>query len=262
MTESAVKLENLTIGYSSKQRNTTIASGINETVEQGSLVCICGPNGGGKSTLLKTLCRFLKPLEGEVYVYGQPLRKMTPLELSRNIGVVLTQRQRFNALTGRELVAIGRAPYTGFFGRLSKTDDKAIDEAIRATGAERFSHSPVEQLSDGERQKLLIAKALAQNTPVIVLDEPTAFLDYPSKVEIMELLKDLCRNSGKTVFISTHDLDIAFAVTDILWLINKDRGIITGTVSQLGDNGDIERFFHSPSLTFDAAQRRFKIKSA
>lgn len=262
MTMDAVAFDNLTIGYRSGQQHTVIASALNENVAEGSLVCLCGPNGGGKSTLLKTICRFITPMDGEIRINGAPLQGMSPRELSRTIGVVLTQRNRFQALTGRDLVALGRAPYTGFFGRLSNIDNNIVDHSIESVGAQAFANRQVEQLSDGERQKLLIAKTLAQNTPVIILDEPTAFLDYPSKVEIMELLKNLCREKRKTVFISTHDLDIAFAVTDCLWLINRDYGLVTGTVDKLGSDGTIERFFSSHNLSFDTSTRHFTIKSA
>ena len=183
-----VKTIDLTTGYFSKKGHTAVTSNINASLHSGELTCLLGPNGAGKSTLLKTLSAFIPPLKGEIRIMGKNLREYTDAGLAKVIGVVLTERLGLANMSVEELVGLGRAPYTGFFGNLSKSDREIVDEAISLVKIGDLRGRMVQTLSDGERQKAMIAKALAQQTPVIFLDEPTAFLDYPSKVEIMQLL--------------------------------------------------------------------------
>ena len=160
----------------------------------------------------------------------------------------------------REMVAMGRSPYTGFWGNLSSEDEQAVDEAIRQVGIQELSRRMVHTLSDGERQKVMISKALAQQTPIIFLDEPTAFLDFPSKVEMMLLLSRLAHTMQKTIFLSTHDLELALQTADRLWLLDKtSEGVTIGTPSELAANGALPRFFSGPGITFDADALRFTI---
>lgn len=167
----------------------------------------------------------------------------------------------------REMIAMGRSPYTGFWGKLHAEDEEAIDDAIQQVGIRELEHRPVHTLSDGERQKVMIAKALAQQTPVIILDEPTAFLDFPSKVEITLLLQRLAHDMGKTIFLSTHDVELALQTADLLWLLRKattestEAPLVIGTPATLADNGVLASFFDAPGITFDAAARRFNINS-
>jgi iron complex transport system ATP-binding protein len=170
--------------------------------------------------------------------------------LSRLIGIVLTEKPDIRSMTVRELVGLGRAPYTGFWGTLTSEDEAIVDDSIRQVGISALSHRFVETLSDGERQKVMIAKALAQQPPVIFLDEPTAFLDFPSKVEVMQLLRRLARDMQKTVFMSTHDLELALQMADRVWLMQRD-GLSVGTPQQLADAGTLSRFVERPGIVFD-----------
>ena len=199
---NTIQLNNLSIGYPDKKLGRKyIVHSINATLYGGQLTCLLGANGVGKSTLLRTLSGFLPPLEGDVIVADKSLQSYTDKERARTIGVVLTERPELHHLSVSELAGMGRSPYTGFWGRLSKEDEVIVDEALCMVGMEEMATRLVETLSDGERQKVMIAKALAQQTPVIFLDEPTAFLDYPSKVETMLLLRRLAHETGKIIFL-------------------------------------------------------------
>lgn len=210
--------KNLSIGYPKR----LVASGINISLEAGKLSCLIGENGVGKSTLLRTLAGFQKPLAGELLVDGVQLQDIPKRDLARKIAVVLTDKPDIQNTTVKELVSMGRMPYTGFFGRLSAEDEAIVEECLKITGVE--SARRVNSLSDGERQKVMIARALAQQTPYIFLDEPTAFLDYPSKVRTMEMLKQLARDYNKTILLSTHDLEIALSEADTIVMMEKDNG--------------------------------------
>ena len=199
-----------------------VLHGINVTVEDEELVSVIGPNGAGKSTLIKTLCGTLNPLGGDLTVEGV-------------IGVVLTEKTNAGGLSVYDLVSLGRYRHSGFFGKLSKADHEAVREALRAVGMEHKSESHVSQLSDGERQKAFIAKALAQECDTMILDEPTAFLDVRSRRETMELLRDLAHEKGKAVLVSTHDLDLAKTYSDRIWLLSPESPLIT--------DGDPDEFF-------------------
>lgn len=217
-------LNDLTIGY----RNKPVATHLTAHLTAGTMTCLIGRNGTGKSTLLRTIATFQPPLAGSVTLdLPQPtdITTLTPRMRARAIGVVLTERTAIGNMTVREMVAMGRSPYTGFWGRLTSSDREIVDEALRMTDMEAFAATDMNALSDGERQKVMIAKALAQQTPFIMLDEPTAFLDYPSKVGTMTMLRRLCHEQGKTVLLSTHDLDTALRLTDRIWLM--DGGHIT-----------------------------------
>lgn len=203
-------LQSLSIGYSHK----VIASDINAQIKGGELTCLIGRNGTGKSTLMRTLAGFLKPLGGSALLDGCDISQVSAGERSRLISVVLTDRVDVDGMRVKDLVSVGRQPYTGFFGRMSADDEAVVREAIKDVGMADFEQRQVNSLSDGERQKVMIAKALAQQTPVILLDEPTAFLDYPSKKEMFQMLSELCHEQGKAVLVSTHDLDIALPIAD------------------------------------------------
>ena len=177
-----IELKNLSIGYIGKKETTVVASDINATVPSGQLTCLLGPNGVGKSTLLRTLTAFQPKIEGDILIEGKSIDSYTEKQLARLIGVVLTERTNVQNMTVRELVALGRSPYTGFWGRLEAKDEEIVEQALVSTAITGFASRTLDTLSDGERQRAMIAKALAQQTPAILLDEPTAFLDYPSKV--------------------------------------------------------------------------------
>ncbi|MCM1377363.1 MAG: ABC transporter ATP-binding protein [Clostridium sp.] len=257
----AISTSHLTIGYRGKRvgRDIVIEDNISEKLYAGEIVCLLGPNGAGKSTLLRTLSGFLPPLGGEIEIDGKRLEEISPKELARRVSVVLTERPAFENLRVEQLVGLGRSPYTGFFGRLTVEDYEIIDSSMRLAGIDKLRGRNAATLSDGERQKVMIAKALAQQTKVIFLDEPTAFLDYPSKVETMQLLRRLCEEEGKCVFLSTHDLDIALQTTDRLWLMSRREGLSCGTVEELGERGTIGKYFDAPGIMYDASTHSFNI---
>ena len=257
----AISTHNLDTGYKSKGKEAKISINVNETLWSGELTCLLGRNGSGKSTILKTLSAFIPPLSGEVRILGKSLSDYSPLELAKLIGVVLTDRISLTNLTVRELVATGRSPYTGYWGTLSSSDREIVDSAMSMVRIEGLADRRIATLSDGERQKAMIAKALAQETPVIFLDEPTAFLDYPSKVETLLLLRDLAKSQAKTIFLSTHDIEVALQIADKLWLMDKQKGIVTGTPPELARSGDIGRFFSTEGVKFDPDTMRFKVEN-
>lgn len=257
-----IKVENLTTGYRNSKGEKCVTNSLCASLYSGELTCLLGPNGAGKSTLLRTLAGFQKSLSGSITVSGKPLADYTGRDLARTISVVLTEKPLLENMDVETLVGLGRAPYTGFWGRFSPADREAIDRAIALAGIEPLRHRMVQSLSDGERQKTMIAKAFAQETPVIFLDEPTAFLDYPSKVEIMLLLYSLAHKMNKTIFMSTHDLDMAMQLSDRIWLMDKKLGVRTGTHAELTESGDIEQYFLRPGIKFDKKDGLFKIDLA
>jgi iron complex transport system ATP-binding protein len=182
---------------------------------------------------------------------GRNLRDYTDKELPKVIGVVLTDKADVRNMTVEDLVGLGRSPYTGFWGTLHAQDRRIVDEAMEMVGITDLRDRMIQTLSDGERQKVMIAKALAQQTPVIFLDEPTAFLDFPSKVEIMQLLRNLSRTMGKTIFMSTHDLELALQLSDTIWLMDQTNGVITGTPHKLATDGSLNRFFSQRGISFN-----------
>ena len=205
---NTIQLKDLSIGYKLHNGKTkTIASHINASVESGMLTCLIGRNGTGKSTLLRTMTGFIPPLEGQVILEGRDLSMLSATERARIISIVLTERPETDNITVNELVGMGRLPYTNFWGTLQEEDRQIVDDAMQMIGIYELRNRKIGTLSDGEKQKAMIGKAIAQQTPVIILDEPTAFLDYPSKQETMLLLHQLAQELNKTIFLSTHDLD-------------------------------------------------------
>ena len=289
MNNETIQLRNLSIGYQTRHGVKTVAEGISGSILSGQLTCLLGPNGVGKSTLLRTLSAFQPAISGEVLFRGvrseesgvrnddQEVREISTLsdkELSRMIGVVLTEKPDVRNMTARELVSLGRSPYTGFWGRYSKDDLRVVDESIAQVGIEALSLRMVHTLSDGERQKVMIAKALAQQTPVIFLDEPTAFLDYPSKVEMLQLLRRISREAEKTIFLSTHDVELALQLADTIWLMTKSRGVRSeeggvrneeggvkiGSPKDLAESGELSRFIERKDIVFDKETLSIKVK--
>ena len=251
----SIQLSDVTTGY----RGKPVTRDINAYLQAGELTCLLGPNGAGKSTLLKTLSAFIPPLSGEITIEGVNIRKISASMLARSIAVVLTRRPATMNMTVEELVSIGRSPYTSFFGGLHENDREVVDKSIRLVGIDDLRTRNVNTLSDGERQKALIAKALAQQTRIIFLDEPTAFLDYPSKVEIMQLLYTIAREENKTVFMSTHDLELALQIADKIWLLDKERGLNIGIPEDLAYAGLLGDYFQRGGLKFNYTTGLFEI---
>ena len=251
---NTVVLKNLSIGYTQKGNEKVVAQGLNATINSGELTCLLGCNGVGKSTLLRTLSAFQPALGGDIMLNSDgslhPLTSYTDKELSRMIGIVLTEKPDVRNMTIEDLVGMGRSPYTGFWGTLSADDKQIVADAIRMVGIEPLRGRMIHTLSDGERQKVMIAKALAQQTPIIYLDEPTAFLDYPSKVEMMQLLRRLAHEQQKTIFLSTHDVELALQLSDCLWLMESNL-LSVGTPRQLADSGALSRFVEREGIVFE-----------
>jgi iron complex transport system ATP-binding protein len=249
MNRETIRLEHLTIGYINKKTVKTVATNICAGINSGQLTCLLGANGVGKSTLLRTLSAFQSKLSGSIIITdnqdnskGREIATLTDKQLARTLSVVLTEKPQIENMTVEELVALGRSPYTGFWGKLGGEDRSIVAEAIERVNISALTHRMVNTLSDGERQKVMIAKALAQQTPIIFLDEPTAFLDFPSKVETMLLLRQLCREADKTIFLSTHDLELALQTADTIWLMSRKEPLHIGTPQQLADDGSLKRF--------------------
>lgn len=251
-----IQLTNLATGYGRK----VVTSGLTETLQEGQLVSLLGANGVGKSTLLRTLCAFQPPLQGEIRIQGKPLSQLTPTQQSRLIGVVLTERPDTDNLTVRDMVAMGRSPYTGFWGTLHPDDELIVSRAMQLVDISHMQNRKVSTLSDGERQKTMIAKALAQETPIILLDEPTAFLDFPSKVEMTRLLRRLAHEEKKVIFLSTHDVEMALQLSDRLWLMTTD-GVISGTPQQLSQDGSLAAFIQQDGIHFDPNLMSYRIST-
>ncbi len=261
MMSTTISISNLTTGYSTSRKGVvTVTENLTADLHSGELTCLLGPNGAGKSTLLRTLCGFQPPLGGEIEIEGKPLSAYSDAQLARMVSVVLTERIMVSQMTVRRLVELGRSPYTGFWGRLSLADNRIVEASMEQIGISRFRNRDIATLSDGEKQKALIAKALAQQTPIIFLDEPAAFLDYPSKVEIMQLLRELARVQQKTVFLSTHDLELALQIADRVWLVDKNRPVRIGVPEDLALTGHLGSFFGRSGVDFDAAEGIFRIE--
>ena len=226
----SITLRNLSVGYQHPRRTpATVLAQLNATLHAGQLTCLLGANGIGKSTLLRTLAAFQPPISGQMCYYSDEqaapinLATLSQARLARLVSVVLTAKPSVENLSVEQIVALGRSPYTNIWGTLHADDRRMVDWAMDAVGITNLRHRLVQTLSDGERQKMMIAKALAQDTPVILLDEPTAFLDYKSKVEVLGLLARLAHETNKMVLLSTHDLEQAVHAADALWVVAKQQ---------------------------------------
>ena len=259
MKETTIRLRDLSIGYPDKHNTKRVAEHLNASIHSGELTCLLGTNGVGKSTLLRTLSAFQPPLGGTIDLLDRPLSTYDDRQLATVIGVVLTEKSDIRNMTVEELVGLGRSPYTGFWGTLKEGDRRIVHEAIARVRIKPLTQRMVHTLSDGERQKVMIAKALAQETPIIFLDEPTAFLDFPSKVEVMQLLHNLTHTLQKTVFMSTHDLELALQIADKIWLMDRTNGIAIGTPEDLSLEGKLSSFFSRKGITYDTETGFFRI---
>ena len=213
-----ISLSQLSVGYTLSH---PVISDINLELRSGQLACLIGENGIGKSTLLKTLTGFLPKLKGSLLLGDRDIDSFSQRELARQVSIVLTQKPDVQNLTIEEIIGLGRSPYTGFFGRLRAEDCKVVDDAIATMGIEKLRGRMIQTLSDGERQKVMIAKALAQETSIILLDEPTAFLDFPSKAETFQSLQRMAHERDKLILLSTHDLELAVRFADSLLEVKK-----------------------------------------
>lgn len=250
--------ENLSIGYRNKT-NMVVANALNLSLRKGTLYTLIGANGSGKSTLLRTLCGLQPPLEGNVQLGGKEISSYSPNLLAQSLSLVLTDTLPQGNLSVYELVSLGRQPYTNWIGALTATDRAKVDKALLLTDTYNLSHKKVHELSDGQLQNVLIARALAQDTNVIVLDEPTTHLDLPHKVALLKLLRKLAEEEGKCILYSTHDLDLALQLSNEI-IILKKGGLVQGTLAELQVNSALTTIFDDPGIVYDKQFGRFIFK--
>lgn len=243
--------QNLTVGYRQGKHEKCVLSRLNLTLRQGEMVCLLGANGAGKSTLLRTLSGVQDALSGCVMLDGKDLTKYTKRQLSKMISIVYTDRTLAGALTVTELVSLGRHPYTGFWGRLDDEDRGIVAEALADMGISDKADRHVATLSDGERQKAMIARALAQQAPIIILDEPTAFLDVASRIETMKCLHRLAVEKNKAILLSSHDVGQSLALANRLWLMRSDGSMVQGVTEDLVFSGELDYLFDGRQVSFD-----------
>ncbi len=246
----------LSVGYAADKK---LISGLNIHIKTGELICLLGKNGAGKSTLLRTLAGMQAALEGEVRMDEKLISEISPQALARQLSLVLTERGIAPNLRVHELISMGRHPYTGWFGRLSNDDEQIVEQAMEDTGTRPFALRPFYELSDGEKQKVMIARALAQDTPLIILDEPTVHLDLPNRVEIMQLLQRLAHEKQKAILMSSHDLELVLQSADQLWLLHQQK-IESGVPEDLVLQGKLQESFQSNHIVFDQQKGTFVIR--
>lgn len=250
-----IELHDITLGYGSR----TLIEGVETRFERGSMIALLGRNGTGKSTLLRAIARLQEVMKGVIMVEGKPLAELSQAELARLVSFVTTERIDVEALTAYDLVAIGRSPYTGWMGRLTDKDHEAIKRAMVIAGVQHMAERRVSTMSDGECQRVMIARALAQDTPIILLDEPTAFLDLPNRYELCTLLGRLAHEEKKCVIFSTHELDIALSLADSIALVDSPRLVHLPTKEMIV-SGNIERLFDSDYVSFDAENHSIRLR--
>jgi iron complex transport system ATP-binding protein len=250
MAPYCLETTNLDIGYHSRSSRAPVASGLNLHLHSGQLTCLIGPNGTGKSTLLRTLAGLQKPLKGMIRIDGQPIEQFRSDELARRISIVLTDSAHPGDLRVDQVVELGRLPYSNWLGSLSQQDHLIVEEAIKQVDAGSLMERSFGELSDGERQKVMIARALAQDTIIMILDEPTAFLDWSNRVDLLVSLKRIAAETGKAILISSHDLELVLQIADEIWLMDAQKKIVTGTSRELLESGSLERVFSGQHRQF------------
>lgn len=231
--------ENLSIGYKANP----LLPDINVSLCEGDIVALAGPNGAGKTTLFKTLCGSIKPIGGRIMLFGKDLNGYSATERASLFGLVLTEKPDDLFLKVSDIVAAGRYPQLGLMARLSANDETIIEEALQTVGINHLTGRNFISLSDGEKQKVMIAKAIVQDTPLIFMDEPAAFLDYPSKIELINLMVKLARENKKTILFSSHDLDLLLRYCDKMWIVGHGLPLVEGTPKQLIEQGLIDAYF-------------------
>ena len=250
-----IELKELTLGYG----QCTLLETVNTRITGGQLVALLGRNGTGKSTLLRAMMGLEKPQSGEITLQGKNIASLKPEKLARNISFVTTDKVRIANLRCKDVVALGRAPYTNWIGRMQDADREIVAWSLASVGMSDYARRTMDKMSDGECQRIMIARALAQSTPVILLDEPTSFLDLPNRYELCLLLRKLTQKEGKCILFSTHDLDIALSLCDTIMLIDNPQ-LYSLPTNEMITSGHIERLFHNESITFDAQAMKIRIR--
>lgn len=263
MNAPTLRVDHLSAGYRQPTgQDAVVIEDASAAVRSGELVCLLGPNGAGKSTLLRTMSGMQRPLAGQVLLDGMDVHAIPPRELARTLSLVLTERPSTSLLTVYEIVSIGRHPHTDWRGTLTSRDHAVVRHAIETVNAQALIGRYLSELSDGERQRVMLARALAQEPRLLILDEITAFLDLPTRVEIMHVLRELAYERGHAVLLSTHDLELALRHADAVWLCPGDRKVTIGLPEELVWNGAFERAFATGGLRFDAERGAFTVSRA
>lgn len=249
-----IHIQKLAIGYN----KTTIIDDINATFYSGELICLIGRNGEGKSTLIKTICKLITPISGNILIDNNDLTKTNDKLFANLISVVLTSKISISNISVKEFIAFGRYPYTNWIGKITKSDESLIDKAIEMCGVEHLINRDFDSLSDGEKQKVNIARAIAQNTPIIVLDEPTAHLDLVNNIEIFKLLQLLVKKHHKTILFSTHYMELALQMADKIMVINHGK-CLTDTPKNIIEQGILNQLFDHNTVQYNAQLNKFEI---
>ncbi len=255
-----ITVQDVSIGYTSKKKEIIIAEKINFSSTKGELIALVGPNGIGKSTLIRTLTGIEKPISGSIKVSEVEIKSLSPAALASQISVVLTETPASKNLTVYELIALGRQPYTNWLGVLTQEDKTAVNNAIAITETTDLQHKKCFELSDGELQRVLIARALAQDTPIIILDEPTSHLDLYHRAYVLKLLKRLTKTEGKTILFSTHEIGIALTLVDKMLVLQKDT-VSFDTPTALAKQGVFNTLFPSNTIDFDIETMQFRVNN-
>ncbi len=252
--------KDLTVGYKRKKADDFILlDNLNLSIESGELICLLGQNGFGKSTLLRTLTGVQKPLKGDFFINGKSINSYERSQLAKVLSIVLTDNLNIGEVSVHSVVSMGRYPHNNWLGMLSGKDHKVINNVLEITGLTPYKEKMFSELSDGFKQKVMIARALAQDTSIIFLDEPTAFLDIPTRIEILSMLRSLIKEFNKSIIFSSHDLDLALQTADIIWLITKDQKIEVGSPEDLVLNGHFEKAFNKKEIKFHPQRGIFKM---
>lgn len=250
-----IQLSNISLAFGER----TLIEGATTHFECGEMVALLGRNGTGKSTLLRAIAKLGEVAKGDIIVDGKAISDIDIRTFARLVAFVNTERIDIDSMRAYDLVAIGRSPYTDWMGRLTKNDREIIERSMQITGVDKLAERMVETLSDGECQRVMIARALAQDTPVILLDEPTAFLDLPNRYELCTLLSRLAHDEGKLILFSTHELDIALTLADSIALVDTPRLVHMPTTEMIS-SGNLERLFNSEHISFDASTKAIKLR--
>lgn len=258
MKKKLLDIKDLEIGYFMNGKSNSIQSQLNLSLNEGELICLIGPNGVGKSTLLRTLGKIQPEISGDIYIGEKSISNINQQDISRNIALVLTEHLDISHITAQEVIALGRYPYTGFWGNLQKEDLNIIEEVADKVGVKDLLNRFFVELSDGEKQKVMICKALAQQTPLMLLDEPTAFLDFPTKSSLLFMLRKLARQNNMGIILSTHDIELALKTADQIWLFPEHHQMIHGLPEDLVLQGEILDVFINKEMKFNIVSGHFE----
>jgi iron complex transport system ATP-binding protein len=253
-----LRIRDLTVGYGRPRRPAVVLEHVTADLSAGELACLVGPNGAGKSTLLRSLAGLQPSFAGEVLLRGVPVGRLGRAARARTLAAVLTDRFDAGRLRVCDVVALGRHPHSGWSGRLDDADRRALDGALELVGAADLAPEPFAQLSDGQRQRVMVARALAQEPAVLLLDEPTAFLDPPGRIALLSLLQRICSEQGTAALVCTHDLELATRYADHLWVTGNDRGLVTGAPEDLAVSGALSAPFSQPGVHLDLRSLTFE----